>query len=478
MGNSNTFLGPLEHKYTFLIYFILLCIAVLGGRDYYKILGVDRKADDATLKKAYRKLALKYHPDKNPEDKKEWAEKKFTEVSTAYEVLSDPEKRKIYDQFGEEGLERGAGGGPGAGGYGGGSPFGGGFPFGGGSPFGGGGGRTHEFHFQGSDPFKMFENFFGGGGGGGGGFNGFGPFGKGGPPQPQQRQQDLYGAQSPVHKLSSSKFPRKGANFVWLVEFYAPWCGHCKRLAPTLEELAEKLKGTVKVGAVNCEEESALCQQHQVHAYPTLKLIMDGQIRPFSGDAQSIKALHQFAVENLPSTYVINIRHMDGIRSFLANDCKAVPSSSCVVLFTSKYETSAFYKALSFQFRQKIAFGEVRGSNLQLSNNFNIGSYPTLLAFCYGDEHLQIKFSGDLNAEGIPSFLKGLENGNQCKLAKKNKPKKASYDLKNLGDLTAYKARDLRSILEQLGETCSDCIEKDEIINHIYKALKERKFRS
>ncbi|CAM9508891.1 unnamed protein product, partial [Heterosigma akashiwo] len=60
-----------------------MVVSVFGGRDYYKILGVDKRADEKKLKSAYRKLALKYHPDKNPEDKKEWAEKKFSEVSTA-----------------------------------------------------------------------------------------------------------------------------------------------------------------------------------------------------------------------------------------------------------------------------------------------------------------------------------------------------------------------------------------------------------
>ncbi len=75
-------------------------------RDYYEVLGVDRNADDATLKKAYRKLAKKYHPDTNPGDKE--AEKKFKEASEAYAVLSDPDKRRQYDQFGFD--EPGAGG--------------------------------------------------------------------------------------------------------------------------------------------------------------------------------------------------------------------------------------------------------------------------------------------------------------------------------------------------------------------------------
>ena len=67
-------------------------------RDYYEVLGVDKSADDATLKKAYRKLAKKYHPDVNPGDKE--AEAKFKEATEAYTILSDPEKRKQYDQFG------------------------------------------------------------------------------------------------------------------------------------------------------------------------------------------------------------------------------------------------------------------------------------------------------------------------------------------------------------------------------------------
>uniref|UniRef100_A0A0D9UYV0 J domain-containing protein n=1 Tax=Leersia perrieri TaxID=77586 RepID=A0A0D9UYV0_9ORYZ len=74
------------------------------GVDYYKVLGVDRGASDDDLKKAYRKLAMKWHPDKNPTSKKE-AEAKFKQISEAYEVLSDPQKRTIYDQLGEEGLK-------------------------------------------------------------------------------------------------------------------------------------------------------------------------------------------------------------------------------------------------------------------------------------------------------------------------------------------------------------------------------------
>lgn len=86
----------------------------MAKRDYYEVLGIEKSADQDTIKKAYRKLAVKYHPDRNPGDKE--AEEKFKEATEAYEVLSDDKKRPIYDQYGFAGLE-GMAGGAGAGGY-------------------------------------------------------------------------------------------------------------------------------------------------------------------------------------------------------------------------------------------------------------------------------------------------------------------------------------------------------------------------
>jgi len=82
-------------------------------RDYYEVLGVSKGASESEVKKSYRKLALKYHPDKNPDD--ESASEKFKEAAEAYEVLSNPEKKQRYDQFGHQGMGGGFGGG-GAGG--------------------------------------------------------------------------------------------------------------------------------------------------------------------------------------------------------------------------------------------------------------------------------------------------------------------------------------------------------------------------
>lgn len=85
----------------------------MAKRDYYEILGVERGASEAELKKAYRRLAMKYHPDRNPDDKD--AEEKFKEANEAYEVLSDAAKRSAYDQYGHAGVDPQMGGGGGAG---------------------------------------------------------------------------------------------------------------------------------------------------------------------------------------------------------------------------------------------------------------------------------------------------------------------------------------------------------------------------
>ena len=109
-------------------------------RDYYEVLGLQKGASEAEIKSAFRKMAMKYHPDRNPDDKE--AEEKFKEVNEAYSILSDPDKKSKYDKFGHAGVDPNAG-------------------FGGGGGFGGFGG---------------FEDIFGDifGGGGFGGFGGFG----------------------------------------------------------------------------------------------------------------------------------------------------------------------------------------------------------------------------------------------------------------------------------------------------------------
>ena len=128
----------MSNKHSFFILFLtLLIINSECAEDYYKLLGVKRTATKAEIKKAFKKLSLKYHPDKNKDNPKK-AKEMFIKIANAYEVLSNDEKRKIYDQYGEEGVKA--------------------------NEQGGGAGAHFNFDNMGFE--EIFSQFFGGGGGG------------------------------------------------------------------------------------------------------------------------------------------------------------------------------------------------------------------------------------------------------------------------------------------------------------------------
>lgn len=162
----------------------------MGKRDYYEVLGVEKNASADEIKKAYRKKAIQYHPDRNPGDKE--AEEKFKEAAEAYDVLSNPDKRARYDQFGHAGMSGAAGNG---------------------GPFGGfGGGMSMD------DIFSMFGDIFGGHGGFGG-FSGFG--GGGGAQQRRYRGSDLR-----VKVKLTLKEISTGVEKKFKLKKYVP-CPHC-----------------------------------------------------------------------------------------------------------------------------------------------------------------------------------------------------------------------------------------------------------
>ena len=168
----------------------------MSKRDYYEVLGVEKTASEAEIKKAYRKLAIQYHPDKyatKPEAEQKEAEEKFKEAAEAYSVLSDKDKRARYDQFGHAGMSGAAGG---AGGFGQGMSM--------------------------DDIFSMFGDIFGGGGGFGG-FSGFGGFGGGGG-RPQQRK--FRGSDLRVKVKMSLKDIANGVEKKFKLKKYVV-CEHC-----------------------------------------------------------------------------------------------------------------------------------------------------------------------------------------------------------------------------------------------------------
>ena len=360
-----------------------------AGRDFYKVLGIDRGADDRALKKAYRSLALKHHPDKGG------SEEKFAEISQAYDVLSDKDKRRVYDQYGEDGVKQHEQGGAPGGGFG--SPGGG---FGGGFPGGGGGQQQFTFQFGGGgggrgggarDPFDIFAQMFGeeSGAGGRGGRGGGKP----------RSKENLYAKESAVKSLRKTKFPGSDAKHVWLIEFYAPWCQHCQRLKPTMERLAKELEGLVKVGAVNCEKEKQLCGVEGVSSFPVLKLKKGSVTVSYDGE-HDLRALKTWTLEQLP-VRVANVRKPEGLDAFLQNGCGS--ERACVVFFSDATETPAWLKVAANELRGRFEFAEVRARNEALALRLaDAPAFPSLVLSCDGDASRTAVFEGVLRHEMTP----------------------------------------------------------------------------
>ena len=339
-------------------------------RHLYRSTPAAGNADEAAIKKAYRKQALKWHPDRHTDeaDKKK-ATAKFADIGTAYEVLSDSEKRRMYDQVGED---TGRGGGeppPGQGG--------GGFPGFGGR--GGGGG----FHFHqsgggggggGGDPFKIFEQFFGRGGGGPtGGI----PGGGGGRPPPPPPP--LYEGVKDVVRLTKATFNptcsrATRGNRVIILHLFSASSQAAQVVAPGLAKLAESLKGAVTVAVLDCGKAASLCASYKTdHA---IKILHSGGADDFSEDLlvsrmkgggggsggallKAMQPLWDAATAHIP-TRVGLIPGTRGAVDKFARRCATrrtaaggAPSKArretagCVVIFSSKSEISPIFSALS-----------------------------------------------------------------------------------------------------------------------------------
>lgn len=244
---------PRRTLYLLCLLLISFVLFVVAGRDCYKILGIRRNATEKEIKKAFRKLSLKYHPDQNPSEE---AKTKYLDINFAYETLSDPEKRKLFDQFGEDGVNQHAQQQAQGGGH---NPFGGGFPF-------GGGGGGFQFHTGGggggADPFSFF---FGGGG--------------------QQRQQQQRYPQGNIYDKDTNVIELNGVNWpfhrteseedkatIWFINFYSDQCSHCHQVAATYKAVAKETRGLAKVAAINCAKEANICKQQGINQYPTFKV--------------------------------------------------------------------------------------------------------------------------------------------------------------------------------------------------------------
>ncbi|CAG8446443.1 16454_t:CDS:2 [Dentiscutata erythropus] len=206
----------------------------------------------------------------------------------------------------------------------------------------------------------------------------------------------LYDSNSPVILLSENNWAEEVlyTEKVVVVEFFAPWCGHCKNLAPEYIKAAENLKGLVKVAAVNCDDEAnrRICGSYDVQGFPTIKLFPSKPIedenvvgkftkkpKDYLG-ARTAKAIVDYALPEIPS-FVHTISNSYSISRALTMDeffSKENDTISKVVLFTNKDQTTPLYKALSCEFHNRLIFGEVKEKESAIAEKFGVNKFPKL----------------------------------------------------------------------------------------------------
>jgi curved DNA-binding protein CbpA len=465
------------------LYIILLAGWLLPcvecGRDFYKILGIKKTAKDRDIKRAYHKMALKWHPDKNLDNKEE-ATKKFEEIANAYEVLSDEEKRKVYDMYGEEGLKRGGGGGAPEGFQGTGSP-GGNFHFQQGAEgmFGQGGGS--EFHFQGQNPFDLFARMFGGSAGAGGGQQQFNFGGGFGGHQHPNAQPDLFeDADKAVTKpLSQAKFPDAKSKLVWFILYYSSGNSNCHMIKDMFTGLAASLRSfRFNVGIVNCDSESKLCASKGVRDYPTFALLYGGNHTVVPSTSKwSAKYISEFLKENSPSV-LANVRTEAHVSELLGTKSDKEIKGS-IIMWTDKFETSLLMKTLSYQYKKTISVAEARGGNSKLAAEFGVSKFPSLTYTCPGQLFSATEiFNGDIkDSKAVDNFILQFKDGKKCKIisekAKKsidNKYKEALAATKlPKAELKKKSVTELTKIAEALKIPTTNFAEKTDYVDAITK---------
>ncbi|KAI0474134.1 thioredoxin-domain-containing protein [Xylariaceae sp. FL0804] len=218
----------------------------------------------------------------------------------------------------------------------------------------------------------------------------------------------MYLKSSPVVQVDAKNYDRLIAksNHTSVVEFYAPWCGHCQNLKPAYEKAAKNLEGLAKVAAVNCDEDEnkPLCGQFGVQGFPTLKTVRPGKGRtskPIVEDYNGPRTAKGIVdtVVNKINNHVARVTDKD-LDSFLSTKNE----SAKAILFTEKGSTSALLKSLAIDFLDVISVAQVRDKETKANEMFGIASYPTLILLPGGDQE-GLVYGGEMKKAGMLEFL-------------------------------------------------------------------------
>jgi curved DNA-binding protein CbpA len=428
----------------------------VNPNDYYSVLGVAKNASAKQIKSAYRKLALQYHPDKVPADRKEESKDEFVKINEAYDVLGDKTKRQIFDIYGKNGLDVHARGhDPRA------SGFGGPRSSGGGSSSrqrsSGGGSSSHQSqsgshsqrqqqrqqqnrgHQQNArqNPW-MWDDIlrnqqqrhqarhaahksgnqhndrrdYRPNQGGSVKFN----FNTGSNKPKKVAAPELFPKdKSKVAKLGKPKFPDEQSKHIWLILFYSNDTEGSQRVAPSYKRLAEQAHLGYKVGAVNCgmsEGQAQFCAGHGVKDFPQFAMVVSGELQRIDVNVQklSAKTLNDVIRTHLPKDLIQTIYRVAHVEERL------LVEKPGVLLLTDKSDVPTMYTSIAYEFRNQFHFGISKARHSKLANEFGIETYPQLLVFVpkqlaqeeFNDENGILRYKGAIDRENIAKWLEGI----------------------------------------------------------------------
>jgi protein disulfide-isomerase A6 len=220
---------------------------------------------------------------------------------------------------------------------------------------------------------------------------------------------------SPLIKLDDSNFDKevvKDDGHLWVVEFYADWCGHCKQFAKGYQKAATNLEGIVKFGAVNADTQKKTASAAGVQGFPSVKLYVpgSGQKNPYTGKffkpaldysgPRTAKGVVEFATASLPSL-VAPVTDKT-LAKFKSNGTSALPKA---LLFTKKEETTPLLKALSLSLKGRMLLGEAKDTAKKAAEEFGVVDYPTLYVLPAGEGSTPAKYDGELKPAALTAFL-------------------------------------------------------------------------
>ncbi|XP_060202449.1 dnaJ protein ERDJ3A [Lycium barbarum] len=427
--------------------------------DPYKVLGVDKNANQREIQKAFHKLSLQYHPDKN---KNKSAQEKFAEINNAYDILSDEDKRKNYDLYGDEkgapGFDAG-----GAGDHGGytyftsGGPGQSGFNFGPGGMGGGqGGSKSFSFSFGGPGSQSsfggfglddIFSNMFGGGMGSGSQFGGFGGFGGSGRSQSRTRN-----SAKSIPSINSQKYKKEISDkgMTWLLLSHTSTSRGIQYYESVIGEVASSLDGAMKVGSINCETDASFCKSLGI--YPrnaprlfvySLKSSGNGALVEYSDDLD-VKRVKSFCHDHLPRfSKRVDLGHFD----FVSQTVGGLPK---VMLLSTKKDTPVIWRALSGLYQNRFVFydAQVRDASDPAVRRLGVDALPAIVGWLSNGEK-QILRTGisvkDLKSaiQDLSGLLDNFEKKNKKAASAQSKREQSEPDAKQVPVLTGSNFNDI-----------------------------------